>query len=230
MKILSTKPLTDEECALASKEGATLSAIQVIDTQPVAFAWPLTAHYDAAVFTSSKGVERFITQPPHADWLKGIPVFALSGKTKAALIAKGIDVTATAATTSALAEVIIQHKDIHALLHPSSDKRLPFLEEKLMPYSISYHALTVYQTILLYPPATPPVYDAILFFSPSGVESFLKNNTIPASAVCGCIGNTTAAYVKKELPVATILTVDNPDSVLLLQTVISMLKQNKAFC
>jgi uroporphyrinogen-III synthase len=40
------------------------------------------------------------------------------------------------------------------------------------------------------------IFDAILFYSPSGIKSFMKNNLLNDS-YCICIGKTTSNYAKK---------------------------------
>jgi uroporphyrinogen-III synthase len=52
----------------------------------------------------------------------------------------------------------------------------------------------VYETIPLYPEWNTPT-DAIVFFSPSGVESFMKNNSVKNERLFA-IGETTANYLK----------------------------------
>jgi len=53
----------------------------------------------------------------------------------------------------------------------------------------------VYDTELLYP-KNEERFDAIAFFSPSGVRSFIKNNTLDFKYIFS-IGETTSAEIKK---------------------------------
>ena len=55
---------------------------------------------------------------------------------------------------------------------------------------IDYNEIEVYKTVLI-PNKIDTFIDGILFFSPSGVESYLNNNSI-TSQICFCIGTTTA--------------------------------------
>jgi uroporphyrinogen-III synthase len=56
--------------------------------------------------------------------------------------------------------------------------------------------------------------DGILFFSPSGVESYLQENKIENEA-CFCIGNTTAEALKYITPNRIIANQPNMESVIM---------------
>jgi len=64
-----------------------------------------------------------------------------------------------------------------SLLHFCSSEVLPTLEENFSKTNFKYKKIEVYQTIKLFPKWNNQV-DALVFFSPSGVESFIKNNKI----------------------------------------------------
>ncbi len=61
---------------------------------------------------------------------------------------------------------------------------------------IDLKEIMVYKTDLT-PHTITSHFDGILFFSPSGVESYLKNNLFSKNTTIFVIGNTTARYVKK---------------------------------
>jgi uroporphyrinogen-III synthase len=56
-------------------------------------------------------------------------------------------------------------------------------------------------------------YQALLFFSPSAIESFLREN-VPAEEVVFCIGSTTAEYAKKHFKEVIEAKVPSVESVL----------------
>ena len=72
--------------------------------------------------------------------------------------------------------------------------RLKKIEEILSNNNVDLIVEELYETKLLYEKVNC-MYDCILFYSPSGVESFIKNNFIEKS-ICFCIGNTTALALK----------------------------------
>jgi len=81
------------------------------------------------------------------------------------------------------------------LLHFCSSEVLPTLEENFSKTDFKYKKIEVYQTIKLFPKLNNQV-DALVFFSPSGVESFIKNNEIFNKKLFA-IGETTAKEIKK---------------------------------
>jgi len=69
------------------------------------------------------------------------------------------------------------------------------LPKSLKAAKINIKEIEVYETILT-PQIIKNQLDGILFFSPSGVESYLQKNTIK-NEICFCIGKTTAETVEK---------------------------------
>ena len=72
----------------------------------------------------------------------------------------------------------------------SGNLRKETLPKALKEAKITFNEIQVYETTLTPQKIKSPV-EAILFFSPSGVESYLKENTIKKE-LCFCIGETTA--------------------------------------
>jgi len=71
------------------------------------------------------------------------------------------------------------------------------LVEQFLEYEIELNHTPVYRTEGLEPRINNLAdYDALLFFSPSGVRSFLTNNSIPKDVKVGAIGNVTAEELK----------------------------------
>ena len=62
--------------------------------------------------------------------------------------------------------------------------------------NIDLEEVMVYKTNLT-PHKIKTKFDGILFFSPSGVESFLKNNSFSENTTIFAIGSTTAQYIDK---------------------------------
>jgi uroporphyrinogen-III synthase len=69
------------------------------------------------------------------------------------------------------------------------------LPKALKEAGVKFNEIQVYETILT-PQKIKTTPDAILFFSPSGVESYLKDNKIKKE-LCFCIGETTASALEK---------------------------------
>lgn len=165
-------------------------------------------HY---IFTSSKAVEIF------ADALRyyklklpeNAVVYSLQGKTQKALLSIGIKSTLTATSAKQLAQMIVLKNLSKTINFFCSDLRRPELPEILTSANISVNEAIIYRTILT-PHKITSAYSAILFFSPSSVQSFFLENKLTQPAACVCIGHTTAAAVKQHAEKATILISDKP--------------------
>ena len=77
----------------------------------------------------------------------------------------------------------------------SGNLRRETLPQALKEADVKFNEIKVYETSLT-PQKIKTAVDAILFFSPSGVESYLKENTIKKET-CFCIGETTAEALHK---------------------------------
>lgn len=105
------------------------------------------------------------------------------------------------------------------------NKRLDTLPEKLTARGFQLTEIEVYETKLTAPKLQED-YDGILFFSPSGVESYLMENIIPAEAILFSIGKTTAGFLANQVNNEIIIAAQ-PDKNILVQTLIEYYK-NKA--
>jgi uroporphyrinogen-III synthase len=84
------------------------------------------------------------------------------------------------------------------------------LPEALANAKIDFNEIEVYKTVLS-PHKINSTLNGILFYSPSGIESYLKENNI-GDAVCFCIGTTTAEALKgitENIVIANKPTVEN---------------------
>ena len=121
--------------------------------------------------------------------------FVVGSKTAALLQKNHIEVTEIADNASALAKKIIEnHRNKHFIFFCGNKRRdeLPF---QLKQHKITFEENQVYKTSLNFAEFKQE-FDGVLFFSPSGVESYFRKNHI-ANATAFCIGTTTANSVKK---------------------------------
>lgn len=227
MRILSTKSLAAGELEYAALQGAEVRCIEVIRTEPLSFQLPGANSYDAVAFTSANALRYFFRNDEVAAALAGKTVFSIEGKTAQHLRVKGFVPQLTAYNGEQLADKVITTASAKAVLHPCSSIRLQVLEQKFKAAGIAYTALPVYYTSLLSGVKAAGGYDSILFYSPSGVESFLAENKLPQNVVCCCIGNTTAEYLKECCPAAKIIVPEIPMTVEMLKHTISYLKTEK---
>jgi uroporphyrinogen-III synthase len=96
---------------------------------------------------------------------------------------------------SELADKMINDKQIKQVVFFCGDQRREELPGKLRQHGIAVQEVIVYHTIST-PHKIDKVYDGILFFSPSAVQSFFFANAVPAPTILFAIGQTTADAIK----------------------------------
>ncbi len=192
IKILSTKTLsTIQKEALVNADFNVIEA-DFIKTEYQNF--DLKNIKDNLIFTSQNAVHSILQHSKCAE-LKTKPVFCVGLKTKILLSENGFNVDVYTGYASDLAEII-------TLIHPndsftffSGNLRRETLPEALKEGNVTFNEIQVYETTLT-PQKIKDSVEAILFFSPSGVASYLKENTIKKET-CFCIGETTAEALQK---------------------------------
>lgn len=113
--------------------------------------------------------------------------------------------------------------DVKHVLFFCGNKRLDTLPALLAEKQVAITEYQVYETKLT-PVRLEMDYDALLFFSPSGVESYLQENTIPERSLLFAIGRTTAKALSVRVGNA-IQVAGAPDKNILVQTVIDHFKK-----
>ena len=149
------------------------------------------------VLTSKSGVGAFlaIAKKLQLD-ITAFAVHCISQATRETAQAGGLHVQLSAPNASALADEIIKDKSIQSVTHLCSNLRREELSNKLKAANVHVYDLVAYRTEFT-PVAIDMSYDAILFFSPSAVDSFLSSNALK-SVPCFCIGQTTAQHAKQK--------------------------------
>jgi uroporphyrinogen-III synthase len=196
--ILSTRPLPQDVLDEAGRNDIVIDVISFIRTEALPahlIQQQITGELSAnIVFTSMTAVEAVASSVKSA---KSVTIFCI-GNATAKLVGEhfGNDVIkGTAENAAALADVIID-AGIKEVVFFCGDQRRDELPATLRAHNITVTEITVYRTI-----ATPQKinkdYSAMLFFSPSAVESFFSENNISNGAVLFAIGDTTANAIKK---------------------------------
>lgn len=170
-----------------------------------------------AVFTSSNAVEAVARQIEGAEDLK---IYCV-GNSTAELIKKhfGDKLMGVADNAKGLAELILQNKEITEVTFFCGDMRRDELPELLKQNEIAVKEVVVYSTTLS-PVRVEKNYDAILFFSPSAVESFFSLNTVGENSLLFAIGDTTGSALRAKTT-NTIITSERPGKELLIDQVIA---------
>jgi uroporphyrinogen-III synthase len=142
------------------------------------------------IFTSQNAAQSVLLHPKCQE-LKSKNVFCVGIKTKALLEENGFNVIVYVDYAADLAEIITLIYANESYTFFSGNLRKETLPIALKEAKIKFNEIQVYETSLT-PKKVKEAVEAILFFSPSGVESYLKENTIKKE-LCFCIGETTAA-------------------------------------
>ncbi len=108
---------------------------------------------------------------------------------------KSAEIIGIASNAKTLADMIIEDGE-EELVFFCGDKRLNTLPDMLRENDIEVFEVVVYETVLT-PVFAGKDYNGILFFSPSGADSFFSANKIGPETVLFAIGNTTAAALKR---------------------------------
>ena len=202
IQILSTRPLHETLLQEAKQAGIDIDELSFIETSPIQSP-SLQSEIDealqqsiTAVFTSMNAVEAV------ADQIKGKKpswkIYCIGTTTQQLVVNYfGQDAIAgTANDAAALAKLIIEDQPKGKLIFFCGDQRRDELPEILQQNSILLKEIIVYQTTAL-KNLIKKQYEGILFFSPSGVESFFSNNQLTKKTILFAIGNTTAKEIKK---------------------------------
>lgn len=154
-------------------------------------AFPL--HDYSLIFTSVNGVEAFFAngfKPNECFTERNYNrIYCVGQKTKNALRRFGFGTYKTVRNAQELREFITVESASERFIHFCGNISLDVLSAGHPLQNIHYKKVVVYHTELLYPNFTVD-FDGVVFFSPSGVRSFLKNNSVSLKRVYA-IGETT---------------------------------------
>ncbi|MNX77526.1 uroporphyrinogen-III synthase [compost metagenome] len=196
IRIISTKVLLSTQKQELLNANFEVIEADFIKTEDKNF--ELTDLNDNLIFTSQNAVRSFFKHPKFeelAPKLQEKNVFCVGLKTKILLSEAGFNVVAYTGYAEDLAEIItlIYGNDSYTFF--SGNLRRETLPVALKEAGVKFNEIQVYETSLT-PHKIKTAADAILFFSPSGVESYLKENSIKKET-CFCIGETTAGALGK---------------------------------
>lgn len=192
-QILSTKKLQVNQKQFLLNAGFSVIEADFIQIKNQPF--ELNNTNETLIFTSQNAVHA-ILENDNVSKLKNKSVFCVGLKTKALLEENGFKVEAYTGYAADLAEIIsLVYSDLSYTFF-SGNLRRDTLPELLTENGITFNEIEVYQTSLT-PHKINSKPDGILFYSPSAVESYLKDNKID-NEICFCIGNTTAEALENK--------------------------------
>jgi uroporphyrinogen-III synthase len=200
--ILSTRPLPNAIIGKATANNMVIETISFIETEPIINRElkqniiRLLQLPQTVVFTSMNAVEAIAANLSNEkpNW----KIFCIGSATKR--LAKGYfgetSIAGTADSAGCLADVIINEKNISSVTFFCGDRRRDELPVKLRKHNIEVAEMEVYKTFET-AQVVSKKYDAVLFYSPSAVNSFFSVNKINSRAILFAIGKTTAEEIKK---------------------------------
>ena len=205
-RILSTKKLSKALKKKFSDAIIELVEKNFIQTKSISFETPQLNDY--LVFTSKQAVKSILKSDVKN--VHSISCLCVGSKTRNFLEKKGFTVIESADYAEELIQIIDSKYKSNSFTFFCGNIRKNTIPNYFQQNKIAYNEIVVYETKLK-PHKIKKEYDGILFFSPSGVKSFLENNSLD-NKTCFCIGTTTANALEnrtKKIVIASQPTVEN---------------------
>lgn len=205
--ILSTKKIDPALKAAMEQKGMEVLEEEFISIQPIfsqtkyqeIWPWMSTRSDTAVVFTSQHAVaavEKYLRGGDAYYVPDQWQVFCLNGATKDRVIETLTEeqIIATAPNATELASAIITNGQFKQVVFFCGNQRLDTLPNLLKEAGIEVVEIMVYETIAT-PVKVASTFEAVLFFSPSAVNSFFSVNTLQKDTPGFAIGTTTAEAI-----------------------------------
>ena len=190
-RILSTKKLPKVLKKKLAAAGIKLVEKNFIQTKSIAFETPILNNY--LVFTSKKAVKSILKA--EIKNVFAIPCLCVGIKTRKFLEKKGFTVLENTDYADDLIRRIDSKYKKSSFTFFCGTIRKNTIPNYFQQNKIAYNEFIVYETKLK-PRRIKKDYQGVLFYSPSGVTSFLEDNTLE-NKTCFCIGTTTAKAVEQ---------------------------------
>lgn len=198
-RLLSTKLLEPAQKYRLIHTGVSYTEWDFISCLPKAFS--ADTNNKSLIFTSQNAVKAVINQ----QHISVKNCYCVGEKTKSLLEKKGQKVTKMMQNSADLATFLVKLDQKQSFLFFTGNERMPHLEESFQRQGLPLEVVEVYTT----KPQSKALgdFDGILFFSPSGVKSYLQKNALKNS-LCFAIGSTTAKALEEHSE--TIITASQP--------------------
>lgn len=207
IRILSTKILKSNQ-----KQFLLNAGFRIIEADFIHMDWMKInsfGTYKNLIFTSQNAVLSLLNQID-SNFSKDKQCFCVGIKTKNLLEENGFKVITYFHYAEDLANFLIKNYPKESFTFFSGNLRKDTVPKAFFENDIVFEELQAYRTQLCSHKIETPV-DAILFFSPSAVHSYLEQNTIQ-NEICFCVGKTTAEalyFVTKSIVIANQPSVEN---------------------
>lgn len=205
--VLSTKKLKSNQKQVLLNADFSVIEIDFIKIKLLSF--QLKNKPDLLLFTSQNGVKS-VLENDQINQLKQTPAICVGSKTKKLLQTNGFTVLESEEYASDLAPIIQNKYTKNHIAFFAGNLRRNILPIAMQEANIIYDEYLVYENTANHKKINS-VVNAILFFSPSGVHSYLNQNKIE-NQICFCIGTTTAealSGITTNIVIANQQTVEN---------------------
>ena len=206
--IYSTKKLTDDQLLLfhnavvAESNDAIKISLNRLSKSVI------RNEIEHVIITSKNAVEALLTNYSAAE-LQFKHIYCVGRRTKRMVENRIGKVTHTEANAKRLANYLVEQSSIKEVTYFCSDLRLDDLPNKLTENGITVNEIEAYETRFDADKVEAKL-DGVMFYSPSTVESFLKQNK--PNGIAFCIGETTAKAANsyfEDVRVAKVPTVES---------------------
>ncbi|AFL80805.1 uroporphyrinogen-III synthase [Aequorivita sublithincola DSM 14238] len=190
--VLATKILKENQRSLLLHADVSLVEYNAINIEFLPF--ENLSNIAKAIFTSQNGVKSFLAN------VRSSAVencFCVGERTKSLLEENGLKVIKMTEYATELADYLIKNHNKDSFHFFCGNIRSDEIPSKLKENNIAFKEITVYKTTLNLKKFERN-FDAILFFSPSGVRSYFEanNKSERPETLSVCIGTTTASEAK----------------------------------
>ena len=187
-RLLSTKCLSAEQQNRLVQTGVSFRCWDFITITPKSF--EVNPENKSFIFSSQNAVKSVFNQFRFS----GNNCYCVGEKTQKLLERNGQKVIKMAEKSSILVDFILKNAKNESFLFFTGNQRMPAIEAAFTQEKRTLEVIETYSTIAQ--PKAVGNYDAVLFYSPSGVESYLQNNRLDQS-MSFAIGETTALSLQK---------------------------------
>ncbi|WP_449388760.1 uroporphyrinogen-III synthase [Chryseobacterium lineare] len=198
MKILFTKNIDRNVISKELGDDIVVDCIEVIKTTPVQVK-PFDLKDKSLIFTSTNGVDSFFKNgfTPNEDFTAKNynKIYCVGEKTKKEVRKHGFGTFKVLKNADTLSKFITGKCQHENFLHFCGNLAISVLDNDLPLQNIKYKKITVYKTEEINPKINEK-YHAAVFFSPSGVRSFAKQNSLEDMILIS-IGETTSRELRK---------------------------------
>ena len=189
VQLFSTKLLSPVQLQAFVSAGFALEMSDFIRMVPAA-ALTAVPQADYFLLTSQNTLYALRTMPCYGQ-LPHRKAFCVGEKTRKLLEAEGWEVVASFDYAKELAPYLVKHYPKSSFVFFCGEKRMDTLPTTLRANHIQLQECLTYYTQLT-PSKLTKSYKGLLFFSPSAIESYLRENSLSGEKAI-CIGTTTQA-------------------------------------